>query len=35
MNIFRVLDVNYELFHSRMLFWLWSLDGDHGRSKGR
>ena len=30
MNIFQVLRVNYEVFHSRMLHWLWSPEGDHG-----
>src|SRR5215468_9055781 len=30
MNIFTVLGVNYEVFHSRMLHWLWSPNGDHG-----
>jgi|GEM_PF-4470544 len=29
-NIFRVLGINYELFHSRMLFWLWTPNADHG-----
>ena len=30
MNIFKVLRVNYEVFHSRMLHWLWTPEGDHG-----
>jgi hypothetical protein len=30
MNIFSVLDVRYEIFHSRMLHWLWPPDADHG-----
>src|SRR5688572_3516526 len=30
MNIFSVLGVRYEVFHSRMLRWLWSPDADHG-----
>jgi hypothetical protein len=30
MNIFSVLGVRYEIFHSRMLHWLWDPKGDHG-----
>jgi hypothetical protein len=30
MNIFSILGVRYEVFHSRMLHWLCSPDGDHG-----
>ncbi|HJT36335.1 MAG TPA: hypothetical protein VJ783_30210 [Pirellulales bacterium] len=29
MNIFNILGVNYEVFHSRMLLWLWSPNADH------
>lgn len=29
MNIFNVLGVTYEVFHSRMLLWLWSPNADH------
>lgn len=30
MNIFNILGVTYEVFHSRMLLWLWSPNADHG-----
>jgi hypothetical protein len=30
MNIFSVLGLNYEVFHTRMLMWLWTPSGDHG-----
>lgn len=30
MNIFSVLGVHYEVFHTRMLQWLWSPDSNHG-----
>lgn len=30
MNIFSVLGLNYEVFHTRMLHWLWTPDADHG-----
>jgi|GEM_PF-4762298 len=29
MNVFSVLGLNYEMFHSRMLKWLWTPDADH------
>ena len=29
-NLFHVLGLNYEMFHSRMLKWLWTADADHG-----
>lgn len=29
MNIFEVLGVRYEVFFSRMLLWLWNIEGDH------
>jgi hypothetical protein len=28
-NLFQVLGLNYEMFHSRMLTWLWTPDGNH------
>lgn len=30
MNVFRVLGINYEVFHSRMLLWLFTPSADHG-----
>jgi hypothetical protein len=29
-NLFRVLGLNYEIFHTRMLCWLWTPNADHG-----
>src|SRR5688572_12248564 len=29
-NLFHVLGLNYEMFHSRMLKWLWTADANHG-----
>lgn len=29
-NLFRVLGLNYEVFHTRMLHWLWTPNADHG-----